>query len=78
MSGASLLIRLLVASSFNFLPIPLQFQETIFIIYFYDDGLPWNPALGFLPSSDFCQEVSPEWADYPEACLCKFPDLSFL
>jgi hypothetical protein len=47
MSGASLLMRLLVASSFTLLPIPLQFQEIIFIIYFYDEGLPWSLALDF-------------------------------
>lgn len=32
-SGASNLIRLFIASSLTVVPIPLQFQETIFIIY---------------------------------------------
>jgi hypothetical protein len=49
MSGASVLIKLLMASSLILLPIPLQFQETIFIICI-SGWLPWSLGAGFSPS----------------------------
>ena len=49
MSGVSVLIKLLMASSLTLLPIPLQFQEMTFIIY-VSGGLPWSLGADFSTS----------------------------
>jgi hypothetical protein len=77
MSGVSILIRLIVASSLTLLPISLQSQEMTFIIYFYYVGLPWSPESGVSPSSEFLPIVSQGLVGSPGACLCTFPVLFF-
>lgn len=77
MSGVSILIRLLVASSLTLVPIPLQFQETTFIIYFYCGGLPWSFGSGVSSSSEFLPIASQGLVGSPEACLYTFPILFF-
>lgn len=42
---ASNLVNLFIASSLALVPIPLQFHEIIFIIYFCYDELPWSPGV---------------------------------
>ena len=76
-SGASNLIKLFIDSSLALVPIPLQFQETIFIIYFCCDGLPWSPDVGSSLSSRFLPIASLELVGCPKACPCRFLVLFF-
>ena len=76
MSKASILIKLLMASSLILLPIPLHFQETTFIIY-VSGGLLWSLVIGFSPSLVLLLIASQGLARCPEAYLCTFPALFF-
>lgn len=72
MSGISVLSKFLMASSLAFLPIPLQFQEMIFIIC-VSDGLPWSLGSGFSASLILELAVFPSLVGYPEVFLCRSP-----
>ena len=72
MSGVSVLIKFLMASSLVLLPIPLQFQEMIFIIC-VSGGLPWSLGSSFSTSLTLELAVFPRLVGCPEVFLCRSP-----
>jgi len=74
MSGVSVLIKLLMASSLTLLPIPLQFQEMAFIIY-VSGGPPWSHGSDFSTSLTLRQAAFPALVGCPVIFPCTFPTL---